>query len=89
MEKWEPEFPMNAFFGLAGGVLGGAVTGAALGTIVGAGIGTAVGGVSGLLWGVYKGNEARAKVGSKVRNYKETITKAQNMYSDLHDLLKD
>ena len=101
MQKWEPEFirALYAFFGLAGGAAAGAVGGGVigtvlipvpiLGTLVGTGIGTVVGGLSGLVWSAAKADEGRAKVESNVRNYRETVSKAQEMHHDLYDLLND
>ena len=97
MKNREPEFVQALYmlFGLAGGAAAGAVGGGVvgtailpiIGTVIGAGIGTAVGGVSGLMWGAVKGEEQREKVEIKVRNYRETISKADAMHTDLQDLL--
>ena len=99
MKETEPEYiqAMYVLFGIAGGAVAGGVSGAVfgtallpgIGTAVGAGIGATIGTFSGLIWGSIKGDEERKKVERKVRNYRETISKAQAKHSTLQELLRD
>ena len=57
--------------------------------IVGTAVGAVVGGLSRFVWGATKAEERRAKVERNVRNYRETITRAKEVHSNLHDLLND
>lgn len=91
MKDTEREFiqALYALFGLAGGVAVGGTIGTTLlpgvGTVVGAGIGGAIG----FARSYAAGNEGHARVERNVRNYRETISKAQAMHSTLKELLCD
>ena len=48
-----------------------------------------IGGAIGFAWSYAAGNEGHARVERNVRNYRETISKAQAMHSILKELLCD
>ena len=99
MQETELQFTSmnNIAIRLVGGTILIVILGIVIGTIVFPGVGLAafaaigttiyIGITAGLLWSIATGDEKRAKVESKVRSFKETISRARTTHSNLQELI--